>query len=167
MVKLSAEIISSTKSDDELFRLIGEELDRRLPNGRRASDDFVSELQNLPIGLRSMAATYELDVSLALDDLGCHFGNWHHKGLAVETEKGLVELGAQRLSELFRDAFWHAQRFWDELGSDNLSDWYHDSEFERAVMPLNEEAWSILKESDSSLLMYWLKYAREHPDNLS
>jgi hypothetical protein len=65
-----------------------------LSNGRRDDDSSVPELGFLPRGLRAKAATYELGVSLALDDLGWHFGNWRHLGLAQETLDGLGEHGA-------------------------------------------------------------------------
>ena len=71
-----------SSSDDELFSLLGEELKARI--GRWVSSgEYVAKIRNLPLGLRAMAATYELDVSLALDDLGWHFGNWHDAQLAV------------------------------------------------------------------------------------
>src|SRR5215470_7840941 len=93
-----------SSSDDELFKLLGQELQNRI-SAQRGSPEFVSEIQTLPNGLRAMAATYELDVSLALDDLGWHFGNWHNQDLAEETARGLEELGARELAQVFRRAF--------------------------------------------------------------
>ena len=55
-----------SSSADELFELLGQELGRRL-SAPRNSPEFLHQLQQLPAGLRAMAATYELDVSLALD----------------------------------------------------------------------------------------------------
>jgi len=109
MEEFTIERVRSAESDDELFNLLGAELTRRLPNGRRPTDEFVHELHALPPGLRAMAATYELDVSLALDDFGWHFGNWHHVGLAEETLAGLRELGAARMAEIFSAAFVRAK----------------------------------------------------------
>jgi hypothetical protein len=83
---ISLEIIHSS-SDDELFALLGKELESRI-SAKSGSAEFMSEIQGLPAGLRAMAATYELDVSLALDDLGWHFGNWHSEDLAEETARG-------------------------------------------------------------------------------
>ena len=48
-----------------------------------------------------MAATFELDVSMALDDLGWHFGNWTHRGYCDETLHGLRELEAGEYTEMF------------------------------------------------------------------
>ena len=94
---LSPSRIAKRASDEALFKLLGGELKRLL--SPYTSDDlepFVKAVEQLPIGLRSMAATYELDVSMALDDLGWHFANWHHQGLAVETLAGLANWGPSR-----------------------------------------------------------------------
>jgi hypothetical protein len=80
MSVLTVESIASC-SDDDLFSLLGHELQSRIAS-RRGSPEFVVEIRELPPGLRAMAATYELDVSLAVDDLGWHFGNWHDMELA-------------------------------------------------------------------------------------
>src|SRR6267142_4362003 len=99
MNSISVEAIDSS-SDDELFSLLGKELEKRV-SAERGSPEFVAEIRNLPVGLRAMAATYELDFSLALDDLGWHFGNWHNVDLAEETSQGLEELGASELASVF------------------------------------------------------------------
>jgi hypothetical protein len=153
-------------SDDQLFKLLGVELERRLPNGRRADDRFVSQLRALPRGLRAMAATYELDVSLALDDLGWHFGNWHHLALGKETLDGLRELGADAMAEVFGRAFEIAQEYWEQLGSEDWSDWYNGSPLERRLRPLNNKASRIWHRSDRGLFALWIAYARQFPDRL-
>jgi hypothetical protein len=163
---ITVELVRSTASDDALFELLGAELGRRLPNGRSASDSFVHELRALPVGLRAMAATYELDVSLTLDDLGYHFGNWHHQGLAEETLAGLRELGADRLAEIFSAAFQLANPHWDELGTPGWSDWYNASDLEQELELLNREAWSIQKAPGRGIFAHWTRYARAHPENL-
>src|SRR4051812_17256798 len=106
----------ATASNEGIFELLGKELERCLPE--RDGPEFVAEIRKLPPGLRAMAATYGLDVSLTLDDLGWHFGNWHSEELANETALGLEELGAVELARLFREAYGHAQRYWIELGSE-------------------------------------------------
>ena len=100
---LTLESIAGSSNDD-LFTLLGRELEERI-TAKRGSPEFVAEIKELPIGLRAMAATHELDVSLALDDLGWHFGNWHSRDLAEETAAGLDELGATELADVFRAAF--------------------------------------------------------------
>jgi hypothetical protein len=114
-----------------------------------------------------MAATYELDVSLCMDDLGWHFGNWHDQELAEETAAGLEELGAKELAALFREAFGHAKRFWAELGANDWTEWYPGSELEKAVAPLSEKAWTILELGwNHSIFGYWIEYAKRHPEKV-
>ena len=113
-----------------------------------------------------MAATYELDVSLALDDLGWHFGNWHDAELAEETCRGLEELGATDLKGIFKEAFQMAVRYWGQLGAGDWAQWYHGSSLEKAMGPLNEKAWSILNTKKKGILSYWVDYARRHPERL-
>lgn len=163
-MSITTEAIDSS-SDDELLKLIGKELQDRIC-AKRGSPEFVLEIQGLPRGLRAMAATYELDVSLALDDLGWHFGNWHNEDLAEETARGLELLGATELSVLFRQAFQIAKNYWTELGAKNWMEWYHDSPFEKAVEPLSKQAWSILKDKKNGILKYCVDYARRHPEEV-
>lgn len=164
MSNLTRETIASS-SDDELFTLLGKELEKRA-SAKRGSPAFVAQIRNLPVGLRAMAATYELDVSLALDDLGWHFGNWHAPALAEETAHGLEELGATELATVFKDALRLAIRYWNELGAKNWTQWYHGSPLEKAMAPLNEQAWAILKGKEKGIFKYWLDYARKYPDRL-
>ena len=163
MPGIKAHAISSG-SNEQVFELLGDELKSRLPP--RSDLDFVREMRKLPPGLRAMAATYELDVSLSLDDLGWHFGNWHDEELAEETAAGLEELEALELAALFREAFGHAKTFWAELGSPNWMDWYHGSQLEKAVMPLNETAWSVLRPRWNGIFSYWVEYAKRYPEKV-
>ena len=96
-MSITLEAIDSS-SDGELFTLLGKELESRI-SAERSSPEFITQIRNLPDGLRAMAATYELDVSLALDDLGWHFGNWHSFELSEETTRGLEVLGAKELAD--------------------------------------------------------------------
>jgi hypothetical protein len=164
MSSLTLEAIDSC-SNDELFSLLGKELERRI-SAARGSQEFVAEIRNLPIGLRAMAATYELDVSLALDDLGWHFGNWHNLDLAEETAQGLEELGAGELAKAFKEAFQLAKEYWTELGSENWMRWYHGSPLEKAMEPLDKRACSILAAKKNGIFEYWVDYARRHPERV-
>lgn len=164
---LTKQLIAATPDDDALFGLLGAELERRLSGGRTPTDAFVDAVRSMPVGLRAMAATYELDVSLTLDDLGCHFGNWHHEELATETLQGLRELEIAGLPQVFEAALHIAKEYWEELGAKDWMDWYHGSELEKRMEPLNEEAWRILKSTESGILGYWAPYARKHPDRVS
>jgi len=50
------------------------------------SDDgsFAATIAQLPIGLRAMAATHWLDISLTLDSITWHFGNFGEPGLVAQ-----------------------------------------------------------------------------------
>src|SRR5215471_6772776 len=163
-MSITREAIDSN-SDDELFDLLAKELEKRI-SAKRGSDEFISQIRALPVGLRAMAATYELDVSLSLDDLGWHFGNWHNEDLAEETTCGLELLGATELADIFRQAFQVARKYWTELGADNWMEWYDGSAFEKAIDPFTKQAWAILDGKKNGILKYWVDYAREHPEGV-
>jgi hypothetical protein len=164
MINLTPEAIADS-SDDELFNLLAKELEKRIFVSRD-SPEFVTEIQKLPIGLRAMAATYELDVSLVMDDLGWHFGNWHNTVLAEETIRGLDELGATELAVIFKEAFQIALRYWDELGTKDWSKRYHNSPLENEIKPLNEQAVKILEGKKNGIFEYWVNYAGKYPDRM-
>ena len=165
---LSPSRIAQTRSDEALFKLLGGELKRLLPS--YTSDDlepFVTALAHLPRGLRTMAATYELDVSMALDDLGWHFANWHHQGLARETLAGLRELGAVEEAGIFERAMAIALAHWDFFASEGFIEAYDGSDIEVALSPLNERLWQLLGhrgEGGRDLLTLWAPYARRSPE---
>jgi hypothetical protein len=165
MNNLTSEVISAS-SDDELFKLLAKELEKRI-SVNRDSPEFVTVIQKLPIGLRAMAATYELDVSLVMDDLGWHFGNWHNTVLAEETIRGLDELGATELAVIFKEAFQIALRYWDELGTKDWSKWYHDSPLEKEIKPLNVQAGKILEAKKNGIFEYWVIYSRKYPERVA
>jgi len=72
---LSAADLRAAADDEALEALLLAELARRLPERLRADDACVAQLCRLPPGLRAVAATHPLDVSVHLDDLGWHFAN--------------------------------------------------------------------------------------------
>jgi hypothetical protein len=49
---------------------------------------YAAAIASLPKGLRAMAATHHLDISLTMDDIGWHFLNFGEPGLVRETEAG-------------------------------------------------------------------------------
>lgn len=62
-----------------------------------------------------MASTFQLDVSMARDDLGWHSANWHHHGYCRETSRALKELEAFELSEVFDLAYSITCHQWDVI----------------------------------------------------
>ena len=168
-MNLTIRKILSTKDDEVLYKLLAAELSHRIPSYKDA-DDLFQKLQPLPIGLRAMAATYQLDVSMALDDLGWHFWNWASKDLSNETVWGLKELGAVKEAEIFEQAFNITIPFWNIIiESPDFVKWYSDSDLEKALDPLNDEMWKLMHyhgETGTYLLDRWVPYARKNPDNI-
>src|SRR5688500_8405853 len=66
---------------------------------------YAEQIRLLPIGLRAMAATHYLDVSLTMDDIGWHFLNFGEPNHVAETEAGLRVLGLDELAELFHKTY--------------------------------------------------------------
>ena len=150
---------------EAVFNLLVEALAQRITIGP-GHPDFLAKIQDLPIGLKAMAATHHLDVSLTLDDLGWHFGNWHDARLTEATASGLDELGATELANLFRQAYGLALKYWVELGREDWTKWYPGSGLEKEVEPLNERACALLDEKWNGILGIWVEYARQFPDKV-
>src|SRR5206468_12566443 len=83
---------------NELFKLLTA---RAVGNPYTADASFAANIALLPSGLRAMAATHWLDISLTLDSLTWHFGNFGEPQLVAETEAGLRELGLHELALCF------------------------------------------------------------------
>lgn len=159
-------------SDEDLSNLLVAELNRWFPNGQDADLDlFLAHLEPVPKGLRAMALVYELDVSITLDDLGWHFANWHHRRYCEQTVRALRELEAFEHAELFEQAFAFAELHWEKIGDlirkdfRDFVDWYSDSDFEKATIPLTRRMWELQK-VNGGLLGFWTSYARKYPRNI-
>ncbi len=93
------------KDDDALKKELEEFLVARAVGNPYASDGgFAANIALLPPGLRAMAATHWLDISLTLDSITWHFGNFGEPHLVAETEAGLRELGLHELASCFVEA---------------------------------------------------------------
>jgi hypothetical protein len=77
---------------------------RAVGNPYGEDSNFAAALEPLPSGLRAMAATHWLDISLTLDSITWHFGNFGEPHLVAQTEAGLYELGLHDLALCFREA---------------------------------------------------------------
>jgi hypothetical protein len=173
-MKLTEAKIKACNTDKELFNEITAELERQIPvELKRDLKAFVNHIRRLPAGLRAMAATHELDVSITLDDLGWHFANHHYKPYCEETLWGLKELDAQEAAYIFSASFELVLPYWEKIGSlvnkdfKLFIDWYNDSELEKALAPLNHKIWNLLEPlEDYGLMSYWLVYARKYPAKL-
>lgn len=155
--------------EEELFAL----LTSRVPGNPYSSDgSFAKMLEGLPVGLRAMGATHWLDISLTLDSITWHFGNFGEPGLVAATEAGLIELELYELASCFREA--------KELMVPILSlrteadgdpnEILEDTEAEWTAKEINDRAWKLHRPNRSvkSSIIYgaWVRYARLHPENV-
>jgi hypothetical protein len=171
---LSIKQIRNTRSDEELLDLFLEELRQLFPPELRDDPSvFYSRLHAAPAGIRAMAVTYELDVSMALDDLAWHFINYHSSiELAEETIAGLNELETPEAAEIFQEALHIIKPHWQELEQVSQSkepyDWLDSKGIQDLMNPLNDRMWKLLKQYDkSSLMALWVTYARKYPERCS
>jgi hypothetical protein len=174
-VVLTIQDIVNAPSDQVLFEKLTAALTRGLPPELHNDlDKFVEKLKDLPPGLRAMASTFQLDVSMCLDDLGWHFANWHHHPYCQETSQGLRVLGAIEVADLFDRAYQMVLPYWDAISKLLAKDfkefvrWYNISDLEKSLDPLNKRLWDILKErGEFSLMKFWLDYARKFPERVA
>lgn len=167
---LSLVSIQSAKDDQELFERLSETLKAMFPPELQEDrEKFLTALQSAPRGLRAMAGIFDLDVSMALDDLAWHFGNHNDERFLQETVLSLRELEAVEAADLFQSAWEVAAPYLPEI---RTKDWesedphdYFDRTIQSMVDPLNERMWAICKEcGPRGLLQYWLAYARRYPE---
>jgi hypothetical protein len=168
---LSQEVIRQSKSDDELFQLLSTELSRLFPPKLQEDADlFYASLLAVPRGLRAMAGTYELDVSMSLDDLAWHFLNHNNDRFLTETLNGLKELDANEAADLFSAAWDIVKPFLPEIRTKNWDgeephEYLDKTGIQSRVDPLNKRMWAICKErGDKGLMEYWLAYAQKYPE---
>jgi hypothetical protein len=127
---------------------------------------FAEEIRCLPPGLRAMAATHHLDVSLTLDDIGWHFLNFGHPSHVAETELGLRELGLPDLADMFREADTLVGPLLSEIRRPG-GDYYgviEQARHTKRIDELSSRARSVL--GDQGIYPRWAAYAREHPDRV-
>lgn len=111
------------KNNDDLLNELLDSLKNRVQGDPYSSDgSFVKELTSLPRGLRAMAATHWLDVSLALDSLTWHFGNFGEPVLVTQTKEALVELDLNDLAGVFREAADLMRPFVDQMSPEHPPD---------------------------------------------
>ena len=170
---LTANQIRNAHSDADLLQLLQSELNLVFPTeSRRDVPVFLSKLQTAPRGLRAMAATFELDVSLALDDLAWHFVNHHDLDFYEETRQSLRELEAPEAAELFEKAFAIIKPHWIEFESvaqgedfSAIHAWLDAAGIPKLIDPLDKQMWNLLGQwPKEGLMHYWVTYARKYPE---
>jgi len=166
-MSLTVNEITSANSNEQLFKLLSSELNERLGAIRKDLNEHVRFIRTLPRGLHAMAAIQRLDISMAIDDLGWHFHNFHHRELSEETLAGLRELEATEAAEIFHKAMVLTEPHWEKIGGAEFEEWYAESGLEKSIEPLNKELWALCEQSrDYGLLNFWLGYARKYPERI-
>lgn len=166
---LTDEQILECAGHDDLLELLFSDLRVRMPPEQPFHmGRFLQKIRTIPIGLRSMAATFELDVSMTLDDLGWHFGNWAHRGYCDETLKGLRELEAGEYADMFAQAYELTLTCWSELRAPHhdFAEWYAKSDFHETTERLSSRWWE-LEEKDEGIFGCWTRYARKYPHKVT
>jgi hypothetical protein len=159
------------RDDAGLMKELEAILTSRVSGDPYSSDgSFAKSLAVLPPGLRAMAATHWLDISLSLDSITWHFGNFGEPHLVAETEAGLIELGLHELAECFRKAKELMQPLFSQRTE---ADGDPDELLERMGLgkladELNHRAWALdnLKPHKSVIYEAWIRYARQHPERV-
>jgi hypothetical protein len=168
-----------SKPDEELLEALFSLLQVRSQGASAYSEDgsYAALIRTLPVGLRAMAATHWLDLSLTLEDLGSHFLNFGEEGLVKETILGFRELGLLEFEAPFVEAFNLIQPIRNEVNVDNFDDYLEThgqslriQELNARIQELNARAGEFVKQcdqvGDSAIYGAWIKYTREHPENV-
>ena len=108
-------------------------------------------------------------MSLSLDSITWHFGNFGEPGLVVETEAGLMELGLVGLAWCFHEA--------KELMTPLISEWAEIGDYdvmlkrkgvEQFAEELDRKAIALHNTASGKSAIYeaWIRYARQHPERV-
>ncbi len=127
---------------------------------------FAREIRRLPPGLRAMAATHHLDISLTLDDIGWHFLNFGHPSHVDETERGLRELGMPEVAAMFHEAYQLVEPHLHEIrrpGGDYYGVLKRCGHMKR-IDELTDRACALL--GKRGIYRHWAAYARQHPERV-
>jgi hypothetical protein len=127
---------------------------------------LAEEIRPLSPGLRAMAATHHLDVSLTLDDIGWHFLNFGHPSHVNETELGLRELGLPDVADIFREAYALVRPHLPEIRRPG-GDYYaviEQAGHSKRIDELTDQARAQL--GGQGIYRQWAAYAKQHPDRV-
>ena len=158
------------KDDEGLQEELESILEARATGDPYADDgSFARNLISLPPGLRAMAATHFLDISLTMDSITWHFGNFGEPGLVAATEEGLLELGLDDLASCFHEA--------RELMLPIVPEWTDPRDFQdllkrkgvaQRAKELDENGWKLRDTPSGESVIYaaWIRYTRQHPERV-
>jgi hypothetical protein len=159
------------KDDAGLLNELQELLTARAVGNPYATDgSFAANIALLPPGLRAMASTHWLDMSLTLDSITWHFGNFGEPHLVAETEAGLRELGLHELASCFAEA---KELMLPLLAQRTEADGDPYEILNRAGLEtrgdeLDRRACALDNLGPGKSLIYdtWIRYARKHPERV-
>lgn len=156
------------QDDAALQQRLEELLTARVSGNPYSSDGtFAATIAQLPPGLRAMAATHWLDISLTLDSITWHFGNFGEPHLVAETEAGLRELGLHELASCFVEA--------KELvlpllvnrreTDGDLREMLESAGLKARGDEIDRKAWSLDSLGPGRSVIYeaWIRYTRQNP----
>lgn len=163
--------IQNAKDDEELFQRLSSALTERFPPELQEDrDKLYATLLTAPRGLRAMAGIYDLDVSMALDDLAWHLVNHNDERFLQEIVTSLRELEANEAAALFAAAWDIVKPYLAEIRDkdwnvEDPQDYLDRTGIQSRIDPLNDDMWAICKAcGERGLMQYWLTYAREYPE---
>jgi hypothetical protein len=168
---LTREELASDLSDEEIFKAIANEAHTQLPTTLQENlEGYYAALPKLPPGVRAYAGIWDLDVSMAMDDIAWHFGNHDEERHTEETLWSLRELHATEAHDIFAQAVSIVHPHLEILrsgtiGIESFHDWLDETGIQSACDPLNKRLWQICAENpDHGLLYFAIKHARNAPD---
>lgn len=160
------------EEDDAALKYRLEELLTARTSGDPYSTDgsFAANIAQFPPGLRAMAATHWLDISLILDSITWHFGNFGEPMLVAQTEAGLRELGLHELASCFVDA---RDLMLPLLAKRTEADGDPYEMLERAGLKsqaheIDRRASALVDLGPDRCVIYeaWIRYTRQHPERV-
>jgi hypothetical protein len=163
--------IETAKDDEQLFTLLTSTIGELFPPDLQGNrEQFLAALAEAPRGLRAMAGIYDLDMSMALDDLAWHFGNHNDERFLNETAASLREIEAAEAADIFVSAWEIVKPHLSEIGSkdwkaEEFTEYLDKTGIQSRMKPLNERMWAICRQCGvRGLTQYWLTYARKYPE---
>jgi hypothetical protein len=159
------------EDDQALLKYIQEILSTRATGDPYGTDgEFGRNLASLPLGLRAMAATHWLDISLTLDSITWHFLNFGETNLVAATEAALHELGLEELATCFTDAKnLMLPALAKTTAADNdLNELLDRLGIDEQASTLNKRAWDLDNLGSGRSVIYesWIRYTRQFPERV-
>ena len=159
---------SPNQEDEALLKRIFAFLQEFVPTQPDENESaFIKEIRKLPIGLRAMASTHHLDISLTLDDIGRHFLNWPEVTHAEETFKGVNELGLSELADLFRQTESIMRRYLPTINTKNYAETLEREGTMKQIDDMTDKAYELIDlRNGGSIYDFWIAYAHKNPENV-